>query len=37
MSRKLPVALAVALSLTFTAEAAGVGYATRTLQIGSSG
>jgi peptidoglycan hydrolase-like protein with peptidoglycan-binding domain len=37
MSRKLPVALAAALTLTFTAEAAGAGYATRTLQIGSSG
>ena len=36
MPRKLPVALAAAvLSLTITADAAG--YATRTLQVGSSG
>ena len=37
MRSKLPVALAAVLSLTITADAAGAGYATRTLQIGSSG
>src|ERR671923_1053576 len=37
MPRKLPVALAAVLSLTITADAAGAGYATRTLQVGSSG
>jgi peptidoglycan hydrolase-like protein with peptidoglycan-binding domain len=37
MPRKLPVALAAVLSLTITADAAGTGYATRTLQVGSSG
>jgi cell wall-associated NlpC family hydrolase len=37
MPRKLPVALVAVLSLTVTADAAGAGYATRTLQIGSSG
>jgi cell wall-associated NlpC family hydrolase len=37
MPRKLPVALAAVLSLTITANAAAAGYATRTLQVGSSG
>jgi peptidoglycan hydrolase-like protein with peptidoglycan-binding domain len=37
MPRKLPLALAAVLSLTITADAAGAGYATRTLQVGSSG
>jgi peptidoglycan hydrolase-like protein with peptidoglycan-binding domain len=37
MPRKLPVVLAAVLSLTITADAAGAGYATRTLQVGSSG
>ena len=37
MPRKLPVALVAVLSLTLTADAAGAGYATRTLQVGSSG
>ena len=37
MPRKLPVALAAVFSLTMTADAAGAGYATRTLQVGSSG
>ena|SRR5215211_3305696 len=37
MRSKLPVALAAVLSLTFTADAVGAGYATRTLQVGSSG
>ena len=37
MPRKLPVALAAVLSLTITADAAGAGYATRTLEVGSSG
>src|SRR5919108_1232324 len=37
MPRKLPVALAAVLSLTITADAAAAGYATRTLQVGSSG
>src|SRR5919108_2772026 len=37
MRRKLPVALVAVLSLIVTADAAGAGYATRTLAIGSSG
>jgi cell wall-associated NlpC family hydrolase len=37
MPRKLPVALVAVLSLTLTADAAGARYATRTLQVGSSG
>ena len=37
MPRKLPVALAAVFSLTITADAAAAGYATRTLQVGSSG
>jgi hypothetical protein len=37
MPRKLPVALAAVLGLTIPADAAGAGYATRTLQVGSSG
>jgi peptidoglycan hydrolase-like protein with peptidoglycan-binding domain len=37
MPRKLPVALVAVLSLTITADAAGAGYATRTLQVGSNG
>jgi peptidoglycan hydrolase-like protein with peptidoglycan-binding domain len=37
MPRRLPVALAAVLSLTITADAAAAGYATRTLQVGSSG
>jgi peptidoglycan hydrolase-like protein with peptidoglycan-binding domain len=37
MPRKLPLALAAVLSLTLTADAAAAGYATRTLQVGSSG
>src|SRR5687768_1272411 len=37
MPRKWPVTLVAVLSLTLTADAAGAGYATRTLQVGSSG
>ena len=37
MPHKLPVALVAVLSLIITADAAGAGYATRTLQVGSSG
>jgi cell wall-associated NlpC family hydrolase len=37
MPRKWPVTLVAVLSLTVTADAAGAGYATRTLQVGSSG
>jgi peptidoglycan hydrolase-like protein with peptidoglycan-binding domain len=37
MPRKLPLALAAVLSLMITADAAAAGYATRTLQVGSSG
>ncbi len=37
MRRTLPVLVAVALSLTITAEAVGAGYATRTLRQGASG
>jgi cell wall-associated NlpC family hydrolase len=37
MPRKLPVAAVAALSLTLTANAAAAGYATRTLEMGSSG
>jgi peptidoglycan hydrolase-like protein with peptidoglycan-binding domain len=37
MRRTLAVLVAVALSLTMTAEAVGAGYATRTLRQGSSG
>jgi Putative peptidoglycan binding domain len=37
MPRKLPALAVAMLSLTITADAAGAGYATRTLQIGSSG
>jgi peptidoglycan hydrolase-like protein with peptidoglycan-binding domain len=37
MRRTLAVLVAVALSLTITAEAVGAGYATRTLRQGSSG
>ena len=37
MPRKLPALAVAVLSLTVTADAAGVGYATRTLQVGSSG
>jgi peptidoglycan hydrolase-like protein with peptidoglycan-binding domain len=37
MPGKLTVALVAALSLTVTADAAGAGYATRTLLVGSSG
>jgi peptidoglycan hydrolase-like protein with peptidoglycan-binding domain len=37
MSRKLPALVVAVLSLTITADAAGAGYATRTLQVGSSG
>ena len=37
MPRKLPLALAVVLSLSITADAAAAGYATRTLQVGSNG
>ncbi len=37
MRRTLPVLVAVALSLTITAEAVGAGYATRTLSQGASG
>jgi peptidoglycan hydrolase-like protein with peptidoglycan-binding domain len=37
MPCKLPVALAAVLSLTITADAAGAGYATRTLEVGSAG
>ncbi len=37
MRRTLPVLVAVALSLTITAEAVGAGYATRTLRQGTSG
>ena len=37
MPRKWPVTVVAVLSLTLTADAAGAGYATRTLQVGSSG
>jgi peptidoglycan hydrolase-like protein with peptidoglycan-binding domain len=37
MPRKWPVTLVAVLSLTLTADAAAAGYATRTLQVGSSG
>jgi peptidoglycan hydrolase-like protein with peptidoglycan-binding domain len=37
MPRKLPALLVAVLSLSMTADAAGAGYATRTLQVGSSG
>ena len=37
MPRKWPVTLVAVLSLTVTADAAGAGYATRTLAVGSSG
>jgi peptidoglycan hydrolase-like protein with peptidoglycan-binding domain len=37
MPRKLPLGLAAVLSLMITADAAASGYATRTLQVGSSG
>lgn len=37
MPRKLPVLAACALSLMISADAAAAGYATRTLQVGSSG
>jgi peptidoglycan hydrolase-like protein with peptidoglycan-binding domain len=37
MPRKLPALAVAVLSLTITANAAGAGYATRTLQVGSSG
>src|SRR6266540_1288454 len=37
MPRKLPAVLVAVLSLTITADAAGAGYATRTLQVGSHG
>ena len=37
MRRTLPVLVAVALSLTITAEAVGAGYATRTLSQGATG
>ena len=37
MPRKWPVTLVAVFSLTLTADAAGAGYATRTLQVGSSG
>jgi peptidoglycan hydrolase-like protein with peptidoglycan-binding domain len=37
MPRKLPALAVAVLSLTITADAAGAGYATRTLQVGSSG
>src|SRR5215213_8307062 len=37
MPRKLPALAVAVLSLTVTADAAGAGYATRTLQVGSSG
>jgi peptidoglycan hydrolase-like protein with peptidoglycan-binding domain len=37
MPRKLPATLVAVLSLTITADAAGAGYATRTLQVGSNG
>jgi peptidoglycan hydrolase-like protein with peptidoglycan-binding domain len=37
MLRKLPALAVAVLSLTITADAAGAGYATRTLQVGSSG
>jgi cell wall-associated NlpC family hydrolase len=37
MPRKWPVTLVAVLSLTLTADAAGAGYATRTLSVGSSG
>ncbi len=37
MPRKLPALAVAVLSLIVTADAAGVGYATRTLQVGSNG
>jgi peptidoglycan hydrolase-like protein with peptidoglycan-binding domain len=37
MPRKLPALAVAVLSLTITADAAGAGYATRALQVGSSG
>jgi peptidoglycan hydrolase-like protein with peptidoglycan-binding domain len=37
MPRKLPAVVVAVLSLTITANAAGAGYATRTLQVGSHG
>jgi peptidoglycan hydrolase-like protein with peptidoglycan-binding domain len=37
MPRKLPAVAVAVLSLTITADAVGAGYATRTLQVGSSG
>src|SRR6266540_1811604 len=37
MPRKLPAVLVAVLSLTITTDAAGAGYATRTLQVGSHG
>jgi peptidoglycan hydrolase-like protein with peptidoglycan-binding domain len=37
MPRKLPALAVAVLSLTITADAAGAGYATRTLQVGASG
>ncbi len=37
MPRKLPALAVAVLSLTVTADAVGAGYATRTLQVGSSG
>ncbi len=37
MPRKLPALAVAVLSLTVTADAVGTGYATRTLQVGSSG
>jgi peptidoglycan hydrolase-like protein with peptidoglycan-binding domain len=37
MRRKLPAVAVAALSLTVTADAVGAGYATRTLELGSSG
>jgi peptidoglycan hydrolase-like protein with peptidoglycan-binding domain len=37
MPRKLPALAVAVLSLTVTADAIGAGYATRTLQVGSSG
>jgi hypothetical protein len=37
MPRKWPATLVAVLSLTLTADAAGAGYATRTLQVGTSG
>src|SRR3954452_24801365 len=37
MPRKLPALAVAALSLIVTADAAGAGYATRTLYVGSAG